>query len=84
MIRSVRGRVASLSGDVAVVEVGAFGVALQCTPTTMARLRVGEVTTLAAALVVREDSLTLYGFLDDDERGCFCLLYTSPSPRDRS
>ena len=77
VIRSVRGRVAALAGDVAVVEVGGFGVALACTPTTMARLRVGEVTTLAAALVVREDSLTLYGFLDDDERACFEIVQTA-------
>ena len=77
MIRSVRGRVASLGGDVAVVEVGGFGVALQCTPTTMAKLRVGESASLAAALVVREDSLTLYGFLDDDERLCFEIVQTA-------
>ena len=77
MIRSVHGVVAALGGDVAVVEVGGFGVALQCTPTTMARLRVGEVTTMAAALVVREDSLTLYGFLDDDERACFEIVQTA-------
>jgi Holliday junction DNA helicase RuvA len=77
VIRSVRGRVAALGGDVAVVEVGGIGVALVCTPTTMARLRVGEGTTLAAALVVREDSLTLYGFLDDDERACFEIVQTA-------
>ena len=77
MIRSVHGVVAAVGGDVAVVEVGGFGVALQCTATTMARLRVGEVTTMAAALVVREDSLTLYGFLDDDERACFEIVQTA-------
>ena len=77
MIRSVRGRVAALGGDVAVVEVGGFGVALQCTPTTMASLRVGEDATLAATLVVREDSLTLYGFRNDDERGCFEIVQTA-------
>ncbi len=77
MIRSVRGRVAALAGDVAVVEVGGFGVALQCTPTTMASLRVGDSTTLAATLIVREDSLTLYGFLDEDERSCFEIVQTA-------
>ena len=77
MIRSVRGRVAALGGDIAVVEVGGFGVALICTPTTIARLRVGESAGLAAALVVREDSLTLYGFLNDDERLCFEIVQTA-------
>jgi Holliday junction DNA helicase RuvA len=69
--------VAALQGEVAVVEVGGFGVALLCTPTTMARLRVGESARLAAALIVREESLTLYGFLDDDERLCFEIVQTA-------
>lgn len=52
-------------------------MAVQCTPATLARLRVGEQGRLATSLVVREDSLTLYGFADDDERGLFELLQTA-------
>jgi len=48
-----------------------------CTPGTLANLRVGEETRLATSLVVREDSLTLYGFPDDDARGLFELLQTA-------
>ncbi|SDD09123.1 Holliday junction DNA helicase subunit RuvA [Geodermatophilus telluris] len=77
MIASVHGRVAAVSPDGAVVEVGGVGLAVQCTPGTIARLAVGEQARLATSLVVREDSLTLYGFADDDERQLFELLQTA-------
>jgi len=77
MIASVRGRVAAVGPDCAVVEVGGVGLQVQCTPNTIAGLRVGESTELATALVVREDSLTLYGFADAEERVVFELLQTA-------
>jgi holliday junction DNA helicase RuvA len=77
MIASVHGRVAAVGPDGAVVEVGGIGLSVQCTPGTIARLQVGEPARLATSLVVREDSLTLYGFADDDERQLFELLQTA-------
>ncbi|MCX5383548.1 Holliday junction branch migration protein RuvA [Streptomyces sp. NBC_00083] len=77
MIAFVSGPVAALAPDTAVVEVGGIGMALQCTPNTLAELRVGQHTKLATSLVVREDSLTLYGFADDDEKQVFELLQTA-------
>src|SRR5438477_11161568 len=77
MIASVRGRVASVAPDSAVVEVGGVGLAVQCTPGTLAGLRIGAEARLATSLVVREDSLTLYGFADDDEKHLFELLQTA-------
>jgi Holliday junction DNA helicase RuvA len=77
MIASVHGRVAAVGPDGAVVEVGGVGLAVSCSPGTLARLRVGEAARLSTSLVVREDSLTLYGFADDDERGLFELLQTA-------
>ncbi|HET6393364.1 MAG TPA: Holliday junction branch migration protein RuvA [Blastococcus sp.] len=77
MIASVSGRVAAVSPDGAVVEVGGIGLAVQCTPGTIARLQLGENARLSTSLVVREDSLTLYGFADDDERQLFELLQTA-------
>jgi Holliday junction DNA helicase RuvA len=77
VIASVNGRVAAVSPDGAVVEVGGVGLAVQCTPGTIARLQVGESARLSTSLVVREDSLTLYGFADDDERSLFELLQTA-------
>jgi Holliday junction DNA helicase RuvA len=77
MIAFVSGPVAALAPDSAVVEVGGIGIAVQCTPDTLSRLRQGENARLATSLVVREDSLTLYGFADDDERQVFELLQTA-------
>src|ERR671939_2012391 len=77
MIASVRGTVAALGPDGAVVEVGGVGLAVSCSPGTLARLRAGENARRATSLVVREDSLTLYGFADDDERQLFELLQTA-------
>jgi holliday junction DNA helicase RuvA len=77
VIASVSGRVAAVSPDGAVVEMGGIGLAVQCTPGTIARLTVGEDARLATSLIVREDSLTLYGFADDDERQLFELLQTA-------
>lgn len=76
MIASVSGRVASIGPDSVVVEVGGVGLQVSCTLGTLAALRPGEHTTLATSLVVREDSLTLYGFVDDDERQVFELVQT--------
>ncbi|PKV84670.1 Holliday junction branch migration protein RuvA [Streptomyces sp. TLI_146] len=77
MIAFVSGPVAALAPDTAVVEVGGVGMALQCTPNTLAGLRIGQQAKLATSLVVREDSLTLYGFADDDEKQVFELLQTA-------
>ncbi|MEH6374863.1 Holliday junction branch migration protein RuvA [Streptomyces sp. KLMMK] len=77
MIAFVSGPVAALAPDTAVVEVGGIGMAVQCTPNTLSGLRIGQQARLATSLVVREDSLTLYGFADDDERQTFELLQTA-------
>jgi Holliday junction DNA helicase RuvA len=77
MIAFVSGTVAALAPDAAVIEVGGVGMAVQCTPTTLSTLRVGHTARLYTSLVVREDSLTLYGFADDDERQVFELLQTA-------
>ncbi|WP_055557565.1 Holliday junction branch migration protein RuvA [Streptomyces sp. NBRC 110028] len=77
MIAFVSGPVAALAPDTAVIEVGGVGMAVHCTPGTLSGLRVGEPARLATSLVVREDSLTLYGFADDDERQVFELLQTA-------
>jgi Holliday junction DNA helicase RuvA len=74
VIASINGVVAAVSGDAAVVEVGGIGIAVQCTPATLATLRPGQEARLATSLVVREDSLTLFGFAADDERAVFEVL----------
>ena len=77
MIAHLSGCVAAVAPDGAVIEVGGVGLLVQCTPATLAGLRLGEQARVATSLVVREDSLTLYGFATDDERNVFELLQTA-------
>ncbi len=77
MISHLDGTVTALAPDGAVVEVGGVGLSVQCTPGTLATLRIGERARVATALVVREDALTLYGFAAEDERNVFELLQTA-------
>lgn len=77
MIASLRGVVLAVAPDSTVIEVGGVGMAVHCTPGTLANLRLGEQARLATSLVVREDSLTLYGFADDAEKQLFELLQTA-------
>ncbi len=77
MIAFVRGPVAAVHVDSAVIEVGGVGILMMCAPGTLAGLRVGVEATLATSMVVREDSLTLFGFADHDERSVFELLQTA-------
>jgi len=77
VIAFVNGRVASAGPDGAVVEVGGVGLSVLCTPATLAGLRVGDRAHVPTSLVVREDSLTLYGFADDDEKVVFEMLQTA-------
>ena len=77
MIASLTGRVTGHSAGGVVLTVGGVGLAVQTTPGTRARLRTGDEAFLATSLVVREDSLTLYGFETDDERELFELLQTA-------
>jgi holliday junction DNA helicase RuvA len=77
VIAFVRGTVADVTLGSAVVEVGGVGLELVCTPNTLATLRVGAPATLPTSMVVREESLTLFGFLDEDEKTCFELLQTA-------
>jgi Holliday junction DNA helicase RuvA len=77
VIAFVSGRVAAAGPDGAVIDVHGVGLSVQCTPATLAGLRVGDQAHVPTSLVVREDSLTLFGFADDDERTVFELLQTA-------
>lgn len=74
MIASLRGEVLEVSLTGATIEVGGVGMSFLATPATLAGLRVGQEGRVCTELVVREDSLTLYGFADADERHCFRVL----------
>jgi Holliday junction DNA helicase RuvA len=76
MISLVNGVVRAISPDKIIVEVGGVGLSLAVTQKTTAQLNVGVSVQLFTTLVVREDALTLYGFLEDGERALFELVQT--------
>jgi Holliday junction DNA helicase RuvA len=74
VISSVRGTVLRLTDSLAVVEVGGVGLSVLITPRHSRTLRLGNEAFLLTTLLVREDSLTLYGFESADELDVFDLL----------
>lgn len=76
MIASVRGTVQTLGLDRAVIDVGGVGLAVLATPAALSSLRVGDEARLCTTFVVREESMTLYGFVDEDERDVFETVQT--------
>lgn len=77
MIAFVRGTVAAMTLSSVVIDVGGVGMQVRCTPATLAGLRLGEPAQVATSMVVREDSLTIYGFVDSEERDMFELAQTA-------
>ncbi len=77
MIATLTGTVLTAGATSCVVDVSGVGFLLQVTPATAAGLRVGEKATLHTHLVVREDSLTLFGFADEDERSAFVIAQSA-------
>jgi Holliday junction DNA helicase RuvA len=76
MIASLSGTVLTVGLDSLVLGVGGVGMLVHTTPATAASVRVGQAADLATTLVVREDSLTLYGFATPDEKRVFETVQT--------
>ncbi len=76
MISSVRGTVLDIALDHVVVEAAGLGYRVNVTPATLASLTRGSEATLVTSMIVREDSMTLYGFTDGTSRDLFGLLQT--------
>ena len=74
MIASIRGEVLDVALDHVVIEACGVGYRVNATPSTLATLRRGSEARLVTAMIVREDSMTLYGFADTDSRDLFGLL----------
>ncbi|MFC7671792.1 Holliday junction branch migration protein RuvA [Mycolicibacterium sp. GCM10028919] len=74
MIASVRGEVLDIALDHAVIEAAGVGYKVMTTPATLATLRRGAEARLITAMIVREDSMTLYGFADPESRDLFTTL----------
>ncbi|MCF8588035.1 Holliday junction branch migration protein RuvA [Gordonia liuliyuniae] len=76
MIASVSGEVVDIALDHAVVECAGVGYRVLATPPTLGKLVRGKQTRLLTSMIVREDSMTLYGFTDPAARDLFGLLQT--------
>ena len=76
MISLLYGRIRNLRIDRAIIDVGGVGLSVTITPHTSSKLSVGNDAQFFTALVVREDSLTLFGFLDEESRSLFELVQT--------
>lgn len=74
MISFLRGTVAHVGLSSAVIDLNGAGMSVNATPQTLSGLRVGDEGKLFTSLIVREDSLTLFGFASDDERVVFDIL----------
>ncbi|WP_426995917.1 Holliday junction branch migration protein RuvA [Pseudarthrobacter sp. N5] len=74
MISFLRGTVAHVGLSSAVIDLNGAGMSVNATPQTLSRLQIGEEGKLFTSLIVREDSLTLFGFTSDDEREVFDVL----------
>ncbi len=71
MIAQLSGTVAHVGAAALVIDVQGVGYRVLSTPAALADLRVRQQTLLHTHLVVREDSLTMYGFLTAGERDTF-------------
>ena len=76
MISTLTGNVRSISTDRVIIEVGGVGLSVLVNSQTSLSLTLGTQTTLYTSLVVREDSLTLFGFLMEETRKLFELVQT--------
>jgi Holliday junction DNA helicase RuvA len=76
MISLLSGTVRSIHSDRLVVEVGGFGLSVLVTPSTATQVSLGAQLQLFTSLVVREDSLTLFGFVNEESRSLFELVQT--------
>ena len=74
MIAAVRGEVLDVALDHTVIEAAGVGYKVMATPATLSTLRRGGEARLITAMIVREDSMTLYGFADGDSRDLFLTL----------
>lgn len=74
MIASLSGKLLELTTQSAVIEVSGVGYLVHITPSTSSKLSPQSEVNLRTSLVVREESLTLYGFLRSNELSLFELL----------
>lgn len=76
MIARLKGTVAAVELETAVIDVGGVGYLVSCPGRALAKLQVGQPATLWVETVVREDAILLYGFLAQEDKAWFRRLTT--------
>ena len=76
MIGKIKGTVDTINEDSAIIDVGGVGYILFCTTNTLSQLTIGGYAIFFTHMVVKEDQLTLFGFLTEEEKHWFNILQT--------
>jgi holliday junction DNA helicase RuvA len=76
MIAQLTGTIRSIHSDRIILEVGGVGYLIHVTPSNALTLTLGNSLTIHTSMIVREDSMTLYGFIDASSRETFELVQT--------
>lgn len=74
MIATIRGEISQIEDTALIIEVGGVGLRVFVPAPLRTRAKVGEAAFLFTYLVVREDSLTLYGFESQADRELYTVL----------
>jgi Holliday junction DNA helicase RuvA len=74
MIANLRGRIIEVSSDTVTIDIGGVGLEVNVPAPFVDNCQVGDNTFLFTSLIVREDSLTLYGFESAEAKKLFSLL----------
>jgi Holliday junction DNA helicase RuvA len=78
MIGMLKGAIAAIGEDSALIDVNGVGYVVQAGARTLARLSVGDAAIFYVETQVREDSIRLFGFLSEEERSWFAHLQSAP------
>jgi Holliday junction DNA helicase RuvA len=76
LIARLKGIVEAIDQDSAVIDVNGVGYLVSCSARTLRDLAVGGPATVLVETIVREDAITLHGFLETGERDWFRILTT--------
>ena len=74
MIATLRGEITQIEETALIIEVGGVGLRVFAPAPMRTKLKAGETAFMFTHLVVREDSLTLYGFESQADRDLFNML----------
>lgn len=76
MIGKLTGIVDTIDAGEVILDVAGVGYVVNCTTSLLSSLKIGEKASLLTHMLVKEDQLTLYGFLSRDEKYWFEMLQT--------